>query len=128
MSANAQHKSFSITGALGAGLLVAFTANRGEVAPATAGTQKLAGPIDLASKAAGDMVDIPMWGMSKVKLGGTVAAGDKLTADANSKAVVAAAVEDATVYVVGEALEPGVTNDVIWYRVAPSVIVGPPSA
>lgn len=124
MSANAQHKSFFITGALGAGLLVAFTANRGEVAAATAATQKIAGPIDLASKAAGDMVDVPMLGVSKVKIGGNVAAGDKLTSDANSKAVVAAFAAGQTRYVFGEALEPGVADDIIWYRVAPSVIAG----
>ncbi len=124
MSANAQHKSFSITAALAGNLLVAFTANRGEVAPATAATQKVAGPIDLGADAAGAMVDVPMWGMSKVRLGGAVAAGDKLTSDANSKAVVATFTAAQTKYVFGEALEPGVADDIIWYRVAPSVIAG----
>lgn len=124
MSANAQHKSFSITAALAGYLLVAFTANRGEVAPATAATQKIAGPIDLGADAVGAMVDVPMSGIAKVRLGGNVAAGDKLTADANSKAVAAAFAAGQTRYVFGEALEPGVADDIIWYRVAPSVIAG----
>jgi len=124
MSANAKHKSFSITAALAQHLLVAFTVNRGEVAPATAATQKIAGALDMGADAAGDMVDVPMEGIAKVRLGGVVAAGDKLTSDGNSKAVVATFTAAQTKHVFGEALEPGVANDIIWYRVAPSVIAG----
>lgn len=124
MSANAKHKSFSITAALAQHLLVAFTANRGEVAPATAATQKIAGALDMGADGAGAMVDVPMEGLAKARLGGNVAAGDKLTSDANSKAVVATFAAGQTRHVFGEALEPGVADDIIWYRVAPSVIAG----
>lgn len=124
MSANAKHKSFSVTAALAQHLLVAFTANRGEVAPATAATDKIAGALDMGADGAGAMVDVPMEGLARVRLGGNVAAGDKLTSDANSRAIVATFAAAQTRHVFGEALEPGVADDIIWYRVAPSVIAG----
>lgn len=124
MSANAAHKSFSISAALGQFLLVQFTGTRDQVAPATAATQRIAGAIDMGADAANDMVDVPIWGVGKVRLGGTVAAGDPLTADAQSRAVVAAFAASQTRNVFGRALEPGVSGDIILYQVAPSVIAG----
>jgi hypothetical protein len=124
MSFNTQHLSFSITAALGPNRIAAYTANRGEVAPATAATQKLAGAVDLGADAAGQMVDVEIGGIGKVRLGGVVAAGDPITSDANSKGVAASFAAGQTRYVIGFAIEPGVADDIIRYRVAPSVIAG----
>lgn len=124
MSFNTRHKSFAASAAIGQYLIAQYTANRGEVAPATAATQKLAGAVDIGAGAAGQMVDVSIGGESKVKLGGVVAAGDPVTANAAGKGVVAAFAAGQTKYVIGYAMEPGVADDIIAYRVAPGVIAG----
>lgn len=123
-AANAVHKSFVATAAISAKHLVKFTANAGEVAPATAATDKLAGVADLGATVSGEMVDVAIGGMDEVVAGGNIAAGDKLTSDANGKAVVATFAAGVTTHVVGVALAPGVDGDLISYLVAPSVIAG----
>jgi hypothetical protein len=114
--------TFKAAGAVGARRVTKFTANRGEVALATAVTDKLAGVCDLGAAAAGDMIDAAMGGRHEVVAGGVVAAGDKLTTDANGAAVVAAPVLGSVVHVFGVALAPAVAGDVFPYLVAPSVI------
>jgi hypothetical protein len=58
----------------------------------------------------------------KVLAGGTIAAGDLITADANSKAVtVASQPTSATYYVYGIALIAGASGDVVEFVPTPGV-------
>jgi hypothetical protein len=125
MSANFVSRSFKAAGAIGDRLITKYTANRGEVAQASAATDRLAGAVEIGAEAAGDIVDVAREGMGKVTVGGVVAAGDHLTGDANGKAVKAVGVAGQSIFVIGQAEEPGVANDIIHYTIAPSVIVLP---
>ncbi len=125
MSANSISRSYVAAGAIGARLITKYTSNRGEVAQASAATDRLAGVTELGAAALGDVVDVARVGMDKVVAGGNVAAGDLLTSDANGKAIKAVGGAGQTVFVIGQAEEPGVANDIIHYTIAPSVIVLP---
>jgi hypothetical protein len=124
MGANAEFKSFRATADIAPNTIVKFTANPGEVAPATAATDKIAGVTDSVAVKAGQMVDVAIEGCLPVKAGGVIAAGDPLTADASSKAVAAAFAEGVMKFVVGRALAPAVADDLVLFQVAPSVIAG----
>jgi hypothetical protein len=125
MSANSISRSYVAAGAIGARLITKYTNNRAEVAQASAATDRLAGVTELGAAALGDVVDVVRAGMDKVTAGGNVAAGDLLTSDANGKAIKAVGGAGQTVFVIGQAEEPGVANDIIHYTTAPSVIVLP---
>lgn len=59
-------------------------------------------------------------GLTKVKLGGTVAAGGALSSDANGNAVAATVTTgDVTTNIVGHALQAGVSGDVIRMLITP---------
>lgn len=62
---------------------------------------------------------VAITGVSKVKLGGVVAAGDRLTSDASGNAVVAVAGEQ----VVGIALVAGAANDIGTILLSPRGVV-----
>lgn len=125
MSSPALFKSFAAAAAIAAKSFVKFTANRMEVAQASAATDRLAGPADLAALAAGDMVDVALDGLAEVTCGAVaIAAGDKITSDANGLAKTAALVAGQTVHVAGVALVPAAPGDVFAYLVDHSVIVG----
>lgn len=64
---------------------------------------------------------VAIGGVTKVKLGGTVAAGAKLTADSNSKAV--ATTTDTNHYSL-VALQGGVANDIIAAKVEFGMVAG----
>src|ERR1019366_75671 len=81
----------------------------GTATVAAAATDKIIGVIN-NKPASGEAIDLVMYGKQKVLLGGTVAAGDYLTSDANGNAVKATST-DATVY--GQAVEAGVVTDII---------------
>jgi len=85
--------------------------------PAAADTDALIGTFDAQGANSGEMADIVLSGPAEVKLGGTVAAGDMLTADANAHAVSIAA--GATKRTIGIALSAGVDGDVIPYNADP---------
>lgn len=106
-------------------LVVAFSdaANSSKVAAASTATGPILGTSDPMGASAGDMLDVHSGGVSPVTLGGTVAAGDPLTADANGKAVKAVASAGNTVRVFGYATQPGVAGDIIDYQWAPALIV-----
>ena len=79
------------------------------------------GVLQDAPSAAGRAAGVRCFGISKVVLGGTVAANDKIASDANGKGVkaTAASVSAGTPeplagsYVMGIALEAGVSGDVV---------------
>lgn len=103
-------KGIRATANLDEGLIVKL--ENGEAVVATAGTDVALG-VTTTNVEAGQVASVRLRsaeGTSKVVLGGTVAAGAKVTAGAGGKAV---ATTTAGNEVVGIALESGVANDVI---------------
>lgn len=68
---------------------------------------------------AGKPCNVRIFGASKVKLGGTVAKGDRLTSDASGNAIVAAAGKQ----VVGIAMTAGVNGDIGNIFISPRGVV-----
>ncbi len=96
----------------------------GEVALATAATDALMGTTGQLGAASGERVDVDLGGMPEVELGGTVAAGDPLTADANGKAVKAVPAAGANVRIIGFSDTSGTAGAVITYLHALGVMQG----
>lgn len=97
----------------------------GQVIQAAAATDALMGTShQLAAKVAGDMVDVAVGGHPEVELGGTVAAGDPLTADADGKAIKAEPAAGANVRIIGFADQAGTNGAVIPYTFAPGFMQG----
>lgn len=93
-------------------LVVKFGAAAGGCLLATADTDLLVGVIQ-NKPASGEGADIPLDGTGLVIAGGTVSAGDYLTADSASKGV-ATTTEDKQVF--GICLAAGVVNDIVEYK------------
>lgn len=100
------------------------TNSSGLLALASSAGQDVTGVIYDNGGTSGRVVSVANGGTVQVILGGTVTAGDKLTTDANGKAVTAAGARvDSTVssatdpligpFVFGEALASGVSGDII---------------
>lgn len=86
---------------------------------ASAATDKLIGTSDELDHVAGEIVDGAVGPVPKVRLGGTVAAGDPLTSDANAKAIATTTTGNR---IIGFAEVGGVLDDVITYLRAPGVL------
>lgn len=86
---------------------------------ASAATDKLLGTSDELDHTTGEMVDVSVLPVSRVRLGGTVAAGDALTSDANGKAI---ATTTAGNRLIGFAEVAGVLDDIVTYVRAPGVL------
>ena len=84
----------------------------GGCAKASAATDKIIGTSDELDHVTGEMVDIAVGLVPKVRLGGTVAAGDALTSDANGKAIATTTTGNR---IIGYAEVAGVADDVITY-------------
>ena len=107
-------KNRKATGAIPAYRIVKPGANNGEVTLASAATDALMATTgQLAAKAAGDKVDVAMFGLNEVELGGAVANGDPLTSDASGKAVKANPAAGANVRCIGYADTDGTNGAVI---------------
>lgn len=91
----------------------------GGVVKAAAATDKLLGTSDSLDHATGDLVDVAIGPVPLVRLGGTVAAGDALTSDANGKAIATTTTGDR---IIGFAEIAGVADDIITYLRAPGVL------
>lgn len=100
-------------------------ANSSQVATAGADTDRLCGISDAQGAKAGGMLDVVQGGVTGVKLGGTVSAGDPLTSDDEGKAVKCVAAAGETRAYVGFAQAPGVENDEIPCLFAPGFIHEP---
>jgi len=125
MSSPTDFKSFLAAGVIAGYRFVAYTANYNEVAQASSNADKLAGISDMVgSSAAGAMVDVAQGDWHEVQLGGTVAAGDYLTSDANGCAIKAVKVALTDVRVGARAQMAGVSGDVIRVVIADFVISG----
>lgn len=88
---------------------IVYVNSSGQAAVANA-TSHTVGVLQNDPSAAGQAATVAYAGVSKVKAGGTVAAGARVTSDANGAAVAAATAGDA---VIGVALNAGVSGDVI---------------
>lgn len=92
--------------------IVAFGSSEGQVVHAASATAKSMGVSMELDADLGDRVDITRAGIADVEYGGTIAAGDELTADAEGRAVVAAPGAGANVRIVGVAEYDGVSGDI----------------
>ena len=117
-------KSYVAAAAVLGNRIVSFAdaANDSTVETASAATDPILGVSDRLGADAGGMLDVHRGGLIDVQLGGTVTAGMPLTADADGKAVAAAAATGTTVRIVGYADEPGVADDIIKFMWAPGLL------
>lgn len=92
---------------------------------ATAGTDPLLGVVGSQGAEANGMLDVTVAGLGEVRLGGTVAAGDPLTAGTGGKAVKCAPAAGVRSGYVAIALAPGVADDIIPVIVSPGFITTP---
>lgn len=92
----------------------------GSCVQAAAATDKLLGTSgDEFVHTTGEVVPLALGPLPYVRLGGTVAAGDQLTSDANGKAIATTTIGNRTI---GAALTAGVLDDIVQYVRAPGVI------
>lgn len=118
-------KNYTAETAVIGGRIVKFGSADGLVVQAAAATDLLIGVASRDFDAgAGERIDIMTHGVASVRLGGNVARGQKLTADADGKAVAAAPAQGVNNQIIGIALVSGVADDVIDMRIAPSVMQG----
>ena len=120
MSANKQSfESYRAEVAVDAFLIVRYGSADGACTLATAATDALIGAADSLPKVIGEMVDVHVGEIGEVRLGGTVARGAALTANASSKAISTTTTGNR---IIGFAEQSGAADDVIRYRVAPGVL------
>lgn len=84
----------------------------GNIALATANTDKIKGVSSNVGTAQGQECDVIHDGIANVTAGGTVADGDWLTVDASSRAITAAPAAGTNVQVLGKAMTSAVVGDV----------------
>ncbi len=89
------------------------------VKQATAATDALMGTTDELGKQANGRVDVCMGWLPEVEAGGTLAAGDPITSDANGKAVKAT---EGGSRIIGFAMTSAVSGDIIPYQFAPGTL------
>ena len=89
------------------------------VKQATAATDALVGTADELGLQPNGRVDVCMGWLPEVEAGGTLAAGDPLTSDAEGKAVKAAAAGDR---IIGFAMTSASAGDIIPYQFAPGTL------
>lgn len=100
-------------------------ANDGEVALATAPTDKIIGVSDAPGGAAiGQRIDVRHLGEAEVEVGGNVAAGSFITADASGKAVAAAPAAGANARTGGLLLVAGASGDFARAFITPGSMQG----
>ena len=118
-------KTFIAAAALSHRMIVVFTGNDGEVNAAASATGKIAGIVDQPGGAkTGERVDVVLFGPAEVVAGGTIAAGDFITADANGKAIAAAPATGVNNVVAGRTLTKAVEDDIVKAFINPASIQG----
>lgn len=117
-------KNFLAEAAIAAARVVKFGTADGQVVQAAAATDLLVGVTGPIAPAINERVDVMVAGIADVEYGGAVTRGQKLTADANGKAVAAAPAAGANVHVIGIAQVSGVAGDIGSVLIAPSVMQG----
>jgi hypothetical protein len=119
-----QNPGYVAAAAMAAFAVIKPGAVDGACLPATAATDLLLGVSDGLAKDVGEMVDAPSAGVGEVRLGAAVTRGQKLTADASSKAVPCAPGAGVNHHYFGVALQSGVADDVVLYQVGLGVMQG----
>lgn len=119
MPINSDFRGRVAEGAINAHLIIKGGVAAMSCVVAAAATDKLLGTSDELDHITGEMVDMAVGPVPKVRLGGTVAAGDALTSDANGKAIATTTTGNR---IIGFAEIGGVLNDVITYLRAPGVL------
>lgn len=105
--------------------IVKFGADDDHVVQGAAASDSLIGVADrLGADAAEDRCDVVLQGVTKVELGGTVARGALVTADADGRAVAAAPAAGANNRVIGVAMVSGVVGDIGSVLIQPSSLQG----
>ncbi|MFT4191671.1 MAG: DUF2190 family protein [Comamonas sp.] len=118
MGINSLFRSRTAEGAVERHRIVKAGTADGSAIQATAATDQLLGTSDELDHVAGELVEVAVGPVPFVRLGGTVAAGDALTSDANGKAIAATV---AGSRIIGFAESAGVAEDIISYLRAPGV-------
>lgn len=114
-------KSVKCTAAIATAFLIAKVgADDDTFSQATASTEDLVGVFQHTTVAANEEIRVMLSGISRVKLGGTVARGGLVTSDANGKAVAIGAVGGTNYATIGRALASGVVDDIIPVLLSPS--------
>lgn len=107
-------KTFTAVAAIAAYTIVKPSGdNDGEAEPAAAATDAVIGVAQNVDVAIGQPVDVVLDDTANVLLGGTVAAFDPITSDANGKGVKAAPAAGVNNRIVGLAMVSGVAGDII---------------
>lgn len=83
----------------------------GTAVQATASTEAFIGVSDAMGAPAGGVCDVHLDGPVPIEFGGPVTRGDKLTADAQGRAILANPAAGATAEIIGRALVSGVQGD-----------------
>lgn len=114
-------RGYEASAAVGAFKIARFSdvSATSKIALATANTDALLGVTGSLATAVGDLADVIMSGIGLVTLGGTVTAGAELTTDASGNAIAAVPTAGVFMSVVGKALAPGVSGDVIEVLISP---------
>lgn len=117
-------KSYEASAIVAPRRIVVFsdTAASDKVAMAAAATTPAIGVSGPMGAALGEQCDTVLIGLASLELGGTVTAGAPLMADANGRGVVATAAAATTRRVIGFAMAPGVSGDIIDIMVQPHLL------
>lgn len=102
---------FTATAAIAGRRILKHGAADGAAVQATAATEAFIGVSDPMGAPAGGVCDVHLDGPTEIEFGGPVTRGDKLTADAEGRAILANPAAGATAEIVGRALVSGVLGD-----------------
>lgn len=91
---------------------------------AAASTDALIGVMESVAPGAGERCDAVRVGVARLEYGGTVAAGDPITADANGRGIKAVPAAGSNVRIVGFAEVAAVSGDIADVLLAPGVMQG----
>lgn len=106
-------KNFTAEAAMTANRIVKIGANDGGVLPAAASTDILLGAVADVAAASGERQDVILSGIADITLGGNVTRGNPVTSDASGRAVNANPAAGVNAYIVGFALQSGVSGDIV---------------
>lgn len=116
-------KSFTAGGAIGANLIVRFSADNAVVV-AGAATELLLGVTTEIAADSGERVDVVLSGIVMVKAGGSITRGALVTSDASGQAVAAAPSAGANVRVLGVAMLGAASGDLVPVLLSQSMMQG----
>jgi hypothetical protein len=117
-------RNYSAEGAIGANLIAKAGSTASQVVVASANTDNLLGLTGAYGQAINERIDVQHFGLAEVKLGGSVAFGDRITADSAGKGVKAtdAMIATNSINTIGIALAAGSANDTVPILVIPEVM------